>query len=191
MLLLVLALLSGVPDTSKIIRLVGTSQIAHGCPISKDIALTNRHVIVRESSSGPSWLYYTWSTPDGAIGVIEPQVADTFRDLAWIKSAEEFRGFYSVASEAPKVEEEIYFMSYDFTSDKKAFGARVIKAKVVRILGAHLIYSPAGPGGSSGSCVLNSKGEVVAINSAGKDVGYKEEVGIGVGVWGNLLTLGE
>jgi hypothetical protein len=61
---------------------------------------------------------------------------------------------------------------------------------VIRVRNGHVIYFPPGVPGTSGSCVLNEAGEVVAINTFGRDLDDQSVVGGGVGVWGDLLELG-
>jgi S1-C subfamily serine protease len=48
------------------------------------------------------------------------------------------------------------------------------------------MFYPSGKPGSSGSCIVNDAGEVVAINEGGYETDDKDEVGLGVGVWGGL-----
>ena len=67
----------------------------------------------------------------------------------------------------------------------------VIEAKVVRIVALHVLFVPSGQPGSSGSCVVNEAGEVVAINEGGYTADDGGDAGLAVGVWGNLWRMPE
>lgn len=175
------------PDLSGMLKLTNGSNLAHACPIAMDKALTNRHV----ARDGSQWV---WGTGDGEAnhGLAEVDGSpDTFRDLASIKPITDarFPKWYPLATTAPKTGERVWFLGYDWSNAKDGFGPDVVEAKVVRLLNGHLIFKSAGRPGSSGSCILNESGEVVAINQGGKDMDDKAEDGVGVGVWGNWLQL--
>lgn len=167
------------PDVSAIIRLAGTGSVAHGCPVAADKAYTNAHVT--RGTLGLSW------TSGGSEGVALETGRDRFRDLATIAPRGRFPRWYPVAKEAPKEGDKLTFVGYEWRSRKEAFAERVFEVRALREFPGHLAYSPAGTPGSSGSCVLNAKGEIVGINMGAMEVGPKdkgEAVGIAVAMWG-------
>jgi hypothetical protein len=186
------------PDLSGVLRVVGLRGIAHACPVAPDKALTNVHVVGEYYDSRP----FIWSTDtaDGLLGNVPVGLfwatnrtteGDAFRDLARVAPFRStFPRWYPIATAAPIPGETVWFVGYDWRRKNDAFARRVFKSKVLRAVSGHLIYAPAGTPGSSGSCVLNAAGQVVAINAAGMGTDDKGEVGIGVGVWGSLLGLG-
>lgn len=185
---LFLALSIPTPNLDGVLSLMGPRSMAHACPIGPNRALTNGHVI------GHDWERFIWES-DGHLGLLgAPSTTekDRFRDLGTVRpwGGQTFPRWYAVAKQPPQVGDRVYFRAYDFRRKKDAFAPVVVATTVVRVLNGHVIYSPAGTPGSSGSCVLNQAGEVVAINAAGMELGDKNVVGIAVGIWEPLLGLG-
>ena len=79
-----------------------------------------------------------------------------------------------------------HLLGYDWRDKKRAYAPRQISAKVLRIKAGHLILDPdpTSEPGSSGSCVLNDRNEVVAINCFVMKLASTESVAVVVGVWG-------
>lgn len=201
--------LAPMPDTSRQIRVSGRWTTASACPISERIALTAAHVIDPrpfDRSVGYTPVAFQQGDTIGTFTVMESrnaegQVVEQFvsrsRDLAYVESNVPLMGWYPRAQEAPQPGDRVYFYGLDWRSKKNAFAERVWTATVIRTMAGLVIYEPAGEPGTSGSCVLNEKAEVVAVNVAGMLVGIErnvvlgaitggEEVGIGVGVWQGL-----
>lgn len=180
---LLFALAVTVPNLDGVLRLFSRDSLAHACPISATEALTNAHVANE---------YFVWSSR-GVSGTLAPGHDSSYRDLSWIKPEGEtqFPTWYPIATEAPVEGQRLWFVGYDWRDSGKAFGPRVFSVEVIRVIGGHVAYKPAGVPGSSGSCVLNEKGEVVAINKGGLDLEDKSRVGIAVGIWGPWLQIGE
>lgn len=179
----------GRPDTSGILRLMGRFGAAHACPLAADLILTNGHVVdPRPFDPDVPTLPYRYSDGAGNAGVVAPVSTERCADLAVmaVRPGGTVKP-YPRASVAPEPGDHVWFIGYDWSSKNKAFAEKVIDAKVLRVVAGHLILDEAGDPGSSGSCVLNAKGEVVAINSFGKQVGVGEEVEGVVGVWGDWL----
>jgi S1-C subfamily serine protease len=174
------------PDLSGVLRLTNGTSLAHACPISMDRALTNRHVV----SGASEWV---WGIDDGERyhGLVDFAASDEFRDLAVVKpiTVMRFPRWYTISKTAPAIGERIYFIGYDWRSHKEAFAPKVFDAKVTRLVNGQLIFDSPGKPGSSGSCILNEAGEVVAINQGAKDTENSSLAGLGVGVWGSWLRL--
>jgi hypothetical protein len=174
------------PDLSGVLKLSSSGNRAHACPIAMDKALTNGHV----TGNSSQWI---WGVSDGeeAHGITRTDWTDGFRDLAQIvpDSAQRFPKWYSLAKSAPKVGDKVYFLGYDWRDKKRGYGERTFDGKVTRIQNGELIFDGQGQPGSSGSCILNEAGEVVAINRSGRDMDNGDKTGQGVGVWGDWLQL--
>lgn len=172
-----------------VLRLIGKDNAAHACPISEKEALTNAHVARRVRVGGEiEWLSYMWSV--GPItGFLRSVREDEFRDLALLQTAGPvFPAWYQVAAESPSVGDKVFLLGYDWSKAKKAMADDEIEAKVTRIVAGHIQFVPSGVGGSSGSCLLNERGEVVGINEGS----WPTDDGIGgmaVGVWGTLARV--
>lgn len=181
------------PDLSGVLRLMGRYNRAHACPIAPDLAITNAHVVdgstpFRENKLLP----HEWATRDGAHGLTVPKQAATFRDLAEIGPyAGEFPRWYPIAANPPQPGDPVWFVGYDMRKKKAAMLERVFAARVVNVVGTYVVMDPSGVPGSSGSCVLNARGEVVAINAEMNPLEDGSVVGGAVGVWAGLLDLGK
>jgi hypothetical protein len=196
--LLALAMASGAypdqpkstPDTAKIISVSGRFSLAQACPVAPDIAITAAHVVdprpfdrstpafpVRGESVDGFWTLQTWR-----LFYVE--------DLALMEPVEgKFPRFYQIAEKAPLPGERLWWMGYDFSNQKRAFQRREFSSEVLAVVAGLIILKNDTPQGTSGSCVLNSKGEVVGILSFGKDLDNKDSVTGVIGIWGNLLDL--
>lgn len=178
------------PDTSAVLHLVGQEHVAQACPIGPERALTNAHV-VKGARPDEQWKPYSWHTSQG-LGLAGAVRVARWRDLAEvIPTGGTFPRWYPVAATPPLPGERVWFVGYDWRDRPRAFTPRIFPAIVERVEGPLLILFPAGTPGSSGSCVLNTRGEVVAINAAGKDIEDGTVVGVAVGVWAGLLDLGK
>lgn len=183
-------------DLGGVLSLIGEKNMAQACPVSADRALTNGHVAKEEPVLGgePVPLPYIWESMGqvGLLGSRETTAWDRFRDLAYVQAYHStFPRWYPIAKEAPKPGDRVRFIGWDFRKRKDAYGPREFAATVIRVRNAHVIFTPPGVPGTSGSCVLNDRGEVVAINAFGKDLDDTNTVGGAIGVWGNLLELGQ
>lgn len=183
------------PDLTGVLALVGKDAFAHACPIAADLALTNGHVVDGISLIGERPIHPLMWESRGVLGVLGGEgltERNPFRDLAFVRPSEgEFPKFYVVAKEPPAVGERVWFLGYDFRKRKAVLAPRVFDAEVVRVRVGHIAFYRAGVKGSSGSCVLNARDEVVAVNQALIQTEDDAELsGIGVGVWAGLLDLG-
>jgi hypothetical protein len=178
------ARISAPPDTTGVLAIMGKYSIAHACPVSENLALTAAHVIDPRPFDKETPLHGSRWSAAGEEGLIDSDAVLRESDLGFISSLKPFPAFYQHAEEAPEVGETLWLVGYNWSGAKEAFAEKIIRVEVVRLVAGHLIFNRAGQPGSSGSCVLNSRGELVGINVAGMGVGYKEEVGIAVSVWG-------
>lgn len=174
------------PDVSRIVRLSGRFALGSGCPVGLRTILTAAHVIDARPFDKDVPLAITYFAQGALLGTAFPTHAWGTRDVALLSTEVDIE-FYPVAVSAPAAGEVLFLTGYDWRDVKRAFAERIWEVKALRsVAGNLLIYDPAGEPGTSGSCVLNSAGEVVAINVGGKGVGkmFSGEVGVGVLVAG-------
>lgn len=179
---------AGEPDFSGMLRLVGRFAWAHACPVGPRVALTNAHVTDLQPFMAHVPLYpFDYSDGLGNEGIVAPPPASTWadRDLGVLVPVEgEFARWYPIATEPPKPGEKLYFLGFDFRKGGDAFKERAFEAVVLRRVAGHVVLTKAGSKGSSGSCALNSRSEVVGINAWGPTMENGEEVAVVVGLWG-------
>jgi hypothetical protein len=108
-----------------------------------------------------------------------------------LRAGDVFPHPFTVSQTAPKPGDRIWFLGYSWRNKKTAMEPDVIEARITRIVALHLIFSPSGKPGSSGSCIVNEAGEVVAINEGGYSTDDGSEAGLGVGVWSGLWRMPE
>jgi hypothetical protein len=177
------------------LRLIGRFAAGHACAIEPRVALTNGHVIdMRPFDNDVRPFPFAWSDGTGASGFLVPSELERARDLARVQPLREGDVFphpLRVAAEAPKPGDRIWFLGYSWKNRKSAMDDDVIEARVTRVVALHVIFTPSGQPGSSGSCVVNDAGEVVAINEGAYETGGREEAGVAVGVWGGLAKMPE
>lgn len=181
-------------DLDGVLSLMGTGGMAQACPIAADRALTASHVVVEQWFDGSETIApYTWEALGvlGLLGSRKTTTWDLFRDLAYVQPwHSEFPRWYPIAKDPPKPGDHVRFRGWDFRKKRDAFATRKFDAKVIRVPNGHVIFEPPGVPGTSGSCVLNDAGELIAIQSFGHPLEDKSTVDGAVGVWGSLLLLG-
>lgn len=159
------------------IRIGGQSGYGHGCPISANEAITAKHVMWDDEyhEMRPA----AWSDSEGHEGRLTPEYSDKARDLAGVSSVESFHNWLPLATEAPKVGDEVWLIGYDFS--KRGMPSRIVKAKVTGFSSGMLITSNSPGPGASGSCITNAAGEVVGIVQGIIDAGdTKHYIGVAV-----------
>lgn len=174
-----LALLLAAPPFGDVVRLAGKGGIGSACPIEGGYLVTNAHM-------AQSMWSMRWSDGRGNEGTAE--FARVFDDADWAllkvtrgKVGREFR----IAVNPPAIGDRVYVRGYRSDGRKNVLGERRVSTRVTQREAGHIVFEDDGKPGSSGSCVFNDSGEVVAINAAGlgQDEG-NERAGWAVGVWG-------
>lgn len=198
MILLALLLSAPPPAVNQLlengIRLVGKFAVAHACPVSETQAWTNAHVVDRAPLDQDVPLSpYAWSDGTGREGYIIPTkgVAEA-RDIALVNisvNSQTFGAWFKATKEPPSVGERLWLMGYDWANPRKAFSPEIVSVEVTRVMAGHVFFVATGKhkpkGGSSGSCLLNDSGGLVAVNEGGFETENAEFVGSAVGVWGS------
>ncbi len=175
------------PDLTRVMQVFGEYTMAHACPISPDRALTAMHVVmVKDEQDHTSMLPLRWSQDADVPGAtVVPSRGYSRDDLVLLEVKPATTRYYARATTAPKVGERLWWVAYDWRDKRRAFAERVMDGRVARIVAGHLIMDTITFPGSSGSCVLNERGEVVALVSFGKGLDDNEEVAGFIGVWGD------
>lgn len=181
-----LALADEKPDTSRVLRLMGRWGSAHACPVWPNLVLTSAHVIEPrpfEASVPP--VPYRYQDGQGRTGIVTPATAERCADLATLHVRQEL-GWYVRADTEPKVGDTVWMLGFDWSSRSKAYGPKLIEARVTQVIAGNLYFDKTGEPGSSGSCVFNVRGEVVGINQ-GATIAPDWTVGHAVGIYGSWL----
>ena len=134
------------------------------CPVGPNEGFTARHVAYERyeddldmNSIPMRWsMFGTWKG-----GVAQPANFSHALDIARVTSDTPFPYFFPIAAVDPKVGDRVTIVGYNFDKGAKPY---IVKTKITDF-SAGVLYTEDTPGpGSSGSCVFNEEGEVVAIN---------------------------
>ncbi len=176
------------PNTSKILHVSSRFGVASACPVGPRTVVTAAHVIDPNPFDPKApYLSVRWQqgTRSGYAGNAT-QGSRFARDLAIIEPDPDVE-FYPIAPEAPKVGAKVWISGWDWRDRDRAFKTRIWESKVTHSVAGLLIIDPNTEPGSSGSCILDDQGRVVAILHWKWPVGEGmsvEHVGVGVLVAG-------
>lgn len=169
-------------DTSGVVPVFGYDTGAHICPISEDTALTARHVVVPDSPL-EKIKDLTWEG-----GVVKPSKVSSLQDIAVVTTdgLHPFSKYYPLAEAMPTVGDVVCLVNFNFDDVDHAYAEAPYCTTISNMVAQHIILKQGGTPGSSGGCVINTKGELVGIN-----VWYREmdkdskKAGVVVGAWVN------
>ena len=115
-----------------------------------------------------------------------PRLASASEDLA-IGVVTTKVEYYPIAMKQPEVDEQLWWAGYDYSKSKKMMRTDTVSGRVVTVFAGNIIINADSMPGSSGSCVLNNRSEVVGIVAWGSEPASGNEVTIVVGVYGKWL----
>lgn len=176
------------PDMTGIIGVSHRFGMAHACPVSESIALTNAHVAdpFPLEKNAPV-LTLRWSG-----GYLNPLSASWTEDVSLMfrpDSAAKFPRFYPQAQVAPNVGEQVWWVGYDWSKQTKAGKTRVFSANITSLSSGVIGLDKPTPPGSSGSCLLNAKGEVVGLIAWGISLENDQDAAFAVALYGKWFDL--
>ncbi len=156
-----------------IVRLQGRWAGGHACPVSPTLALSNAHmvdfrepstVLDSETTLPTHPIIYRFESLDGqSSGVVKAEAISISADLSFLSG--QFKRFYPIAAICPGEGDRLLNLAYTLDDKKGTLRPRLIESKALVSVAGKIEYDNSGSFGSSGSCVLNEAGEVVAINS--------------------------
>lgn len=177
------------PSMDGVLRLQGRFASAHACPVSPDLALTSAHVTdLRPFDAAYPAFPYVWSDGHRHEGNLTPLVVHRHRDLAVMRTTVPFTRWYPIATEAPEPGTRLWTLGYDWRKERDLYGPREFPVVLLRIVARTLVFEPTTAPGASGACVLNAKGEVVGINTGGRQSEDGGMAGLATGVWGETFS---
>jgi V8-like Glu-specific endopeptidase len=173
------------PDLSRIVALVGPSNMGHGCPVSATDALTAGHVAGTWRGGVQAPQSYRGENSEWA-GYLDAVLASTYEDAGVLrvdKDGVTFPSWYTLALRAPAIGERLWWVGFDWRKGKTAYQTQVFTAKVVTIKAGSIVLDTQAVEGSSGSCVLNAQGQVVGLLVWGHQMNDTHNMAVAVGLW--------
>ena len=151
--------------------------ISHICPFAPHLAYTARHVVLDRQGSGVWFIPLIWKQGRSA-GSLFPLYADARRDLAVGCSNEPFPLPFERAVEAPEPGDRLYLPAHEWL--RKGGPRKRVEIVVAEVVGGTIRLEALPMLGSSGACLLDADGRLVAVY----DGGYGPVTGSASGVWG-------
>lgn len=176
------------PDMSGMLRLGTRFGAAHACPISPTLALTSAHVVDPRPLDPTAPMFGALATTEFEAAKVPAKPVLTYpgRDLALLYGR--FVRHFPIAAAAPEPGLPLYAMGYNYANSAHAFESRVNRLEAVRSLGGRLFLKGDDPRpGSSGGCVVNALGEVVAVIEGHMLMDNGDKVVLAVEVWGETF----
>ena len=144
------------PNTKGIITLINAG-FAHACPCDGKV-YTAGHAVMPVLRNAPLRAFL-WEDGYGNSGEAEGKSYDDYRDLGTLSLKGDDPVYYVRASTLPKEDDKVYWLEFK----DKDYLPEVRDAKVMYSVAGYVFFDKIPSSGASGSCLLNSAGEVVGI----------------------------
>lgn len=156
-----------IQDAALYIPRIANSEVSmgHGCPVTDHLMISARHVLAKDLPDGSFQLDKgMWDDMKGNVGFVEAIRYDEFRDLAIGYSAHPFAKTFTYATDPLALGDTVYTINFDYDRQEGIVYPNFVIASTYKgpFVGYLLLGESAGFG-ASGSCVFNSKGEIVGI----------------------------
>ena len=155
----------------------------HACPVEGQV-ITARHVMW--SPQYKQFLMASWSSQGAKGGALVVGQAYTL-DIVRLELGGGIVPYLALGP-LPKPGDKIYWFEYDFRTAANAYRARRRMGKVLRSVAGHLVLDSPPVPGASGSCLLDTNGNVVGIVIATLDTEDGRSVGVAVELTRDMVT---
>jgi hypothetical protein len=166
--------LPGIPrDVDPSLALMtGNGQAGHGCPVDGAV-YTARHVMWNRELG--QFEGASWSSRGEEGGAVVSGVSP-ISDIVELGLSPNTLVYLPRGS--ARVGERVYWFEYDFRTKANALRARRRFAVVLRIVARQYVLDEIPVGGASGSCLINERGEAIAIVTGGWELTDGKFVGV-------------
>jgi len=173
-------LVAAAPSFAGQLAVSGPFASGQACAVTEHLALTARHVVETDDGTRIEELRGSNGDVAGYFTVVRVYEAS---DLAALQTELTLTP-YPLAEAPPREGDKVWMQGYDWRNEKDMYQPRVFESTVTRSVAGVLHYVPGGMPGTSGSCVLNEKGELVAIDVNKRWADNRKPGGGGVAVYG-------
>ncbi len=171
------------PPRHSVLFVIGADSLAHGCPITTptgDYVLSSRHVVMNEKKD--RLMGARWGEQGGASGELFPIAISDRADIGMFGFVDEKRPsvMHHLSESAPGEGEVLWMFGYNWAT----FSEKPLALATVRVLAGHIVGNNSAGPGSSGSCLLDERGDVVGVNSWQVSGEGGENLSLGPAVFG-------
>ena len=145
-------------------QLAGLVSLSSACPIKKDVYTASHVVLPWMEAATFQELGYSWSTPSGLRGYLNPLSTGTHRDLSTMELAmsNDLPKFWKAAAALPSEGDRVRWVEYDESPEAQLAPVQR-EAHVLRTIGGYVQFDVEPAAGSSGGCLWNDSDEVVGV----------------------------
>ncbi len=165
------------------IEVVRFKAFAHVCPTAPKEAFTACHTVTFSESS-PEFALVPLYWKGGTLGATQ---WNRTLDVARVEPMEgsDFPYYFPISPVDPKIGDKVRITGFNYD---RGMANRNMEVKIINILAGRILVFDGSPAeGSSGSCVFNAEGEVVAINHGYLKKSEDEKIGLATRLTPELL----
>jgi hypothetical protein len=135
--------------------------VAHICPFAPNLAYTSRHVVVGHQGRTLYFIPLTWQQGDKG-GSLFPLYTDARRDLAIGCTDEGFSRWFERAELPPEPGDKLFLPAHKWL--ESGAPRERVEATVAEVVGGMIRLKARPMSASSGACLMNEDGLLVAIH---------------------------